>query len=114
MNNVDFDLSNGNTLVNGVVIAPLDINEFINTTKLNNLKFEDVSRNDDWPVYGLEVSIQNQNFWLNISFGNNKTKSAWLSWDGGITSPKGYNTTEKELISDKNALTKFIKKIINK
>lgn len=101
-------------MINGCVAAPLDLDDFIRALNANNIPFANTTRNADWPTYGIKVSIQNQSYWGSFSFHEKKFDSAWLSWDGGITSRKGYNTTEKELIADKNALSKFMANIIGK
>lgn len=114
MKNVELDLKNGKLLIDGCVIAPLGLDDFISVTNQKAIKFDEVTRNADWPMYGSEVSIQNQKFWMNVSFNQKKFDSVWLSWNGGVVAKKGYDTTEKELISDKNSLSNLMKKVFQK
>jgi hypothetical protein len=37
-----------------------------------------------------------------------------FAWNDGISSKKGYEATENELINDKNKLTRFLEKIVGK
>ena len=114
MNDAKIDLITGNIVVNGVSIAPLTLDEFLRITIQHNIKFKKNIPNEGWSNFGLGVTINNQDFGLNISYSKNELYSTWFSWAGGISEKKGYDTTEKELIADKNSLSKFLTKIIGK
>lgn len=114
MKNVEFDFTKGLILIEGYVVAPLNLDDFLRVTEQHLIETKDCTRNQDWPTYGLETKINVQDFWMNVSFHQKELHSVWFLWNGGIAGKKGYDTTENELITDKNSLTKILVKIIGK
>lgn len=114
MSNMQLDVSSGKISIDGHLVAPMNLSGFECAIKANGIEAQDCTRNEGWPTFGLEVKIDGQEFWMNISFKGNELYSVWLSWNGGISEKKGYDTTERELISDKNALSKFLSRKIGK
>ena len=114
MTNTTFDLKNGYVLIDGHIIAPLNLTDFLITASQNKIDVKDLERNEGWPIYGLDTKINAEVFWMNIAYENNALYSLYASWNGGICGKKNYDTTERELISDKNALSKIVEKVIGK
>ena len=59
-------------------------------------------------------SLNEFEFGINFIFENYCMKSVWLSWDGGNTKKYGYNSTENQLIFDKNSLARLLTKVLEK
>jgi hypothetical protein len=114
MKKISFDTKNGYLLLDGIMMAPLDESEFIKIAKENDIKIEDNKTNTY--VHNLSTcgSLNEFEFGINFTFKNYCMKSVWLSWDGGNTKKYGYKTTEKQLISDKNSLTKLLAEVLGK
>lgn len=111
---ISFDTKNGYLLLDGIMMAPLNEYEFIQIAKENNVETEDNKTNTY--VHNLSTcgSLNEFEFGINFTFENYCMKSVWLSWDGGNTKKYGYNTTEKQLIADKNRLAKLFAKVLGK
>lgn len=114
MKKVSFDTKNGYLLLDGIMMAPLDEFEFIKTAKENDIEIEDNKTNTY--VHNLSTcgSLNEFEFGINFTFENYCMKSVWLSWDGGNTKKYGYNTTENQLIDDKNRLANLLAKVLGK
>ena len=94
--------------------APLNESEFIKIAKENNIEIEDNETNTYVPNLSTCGSLNEFEFGINFTFENYCMKSVWLSWDGGNTKKYGYNTTEYQLIADKNRLANLLTKVLEK
>ena len=94
--------------------APLNESEFIKIAKENNIEIEDNETNTYVPNLSTCGSLNEFEFCINFTFENYCMKSVWLSWDGGNTKKYGYNTTEYQLIADKNRLANLLTKVLGK
>ena len=114
MKKVSFDTRNGYILLDGIMMAPLNESDFIKIAKENDIEIEDNKTNTY--VHNLSTcgSLNEFDFGINFIFENYCMKSVWLSWDGGNTKKYGYNSTENQLISDKNNLTRLLAKVLEK
>ena len=114
MKKVSFDTKNGYLLLDGIMMAPLNESYFIKIAKENDIEIEDNKTNTF--VHNLSTcGILNEfEFGINFIFENYCMKSVWLSWDGGNTKKYGYNSTENQLISDKNNLARLLAKVLEK
>ena len=114
MKKVSFDTKNGYLLLDGIMMAPLNESYFIKIAKENDIEIEDNKTNTF--VHNLSTcGILNEfEFGINFIFENYCMKSVWLSWDGGNTKKYGYNSTENQLISDKNNLARLLAKVLKK
>ena len=114
MKKVSFDTRNGYLLLDGIMMAPLNESDFIKIAKENDIEIEDNKTNTY--VHNLSTcgSLNEFEFGINFIFENYCMKSVWLSWDGGNTKKYGYNSTENQLISDKNNLTRLLAKVLEK
>jgi hypothetical protein len=114
MKKISFDTKNGYLLLDSIMMAPLNESEFIKTAKENDIEIEDKKTNTY--VHNLSTcgSLNEFEFGINFTFENYCMKSVWLSWDGGNTKKYGYDTTENQLISDKNRLAKLLAKVLGK
>ena len=114
MKKVSFDTRNGYLLLDGIMMAPLNESDFIKIAKENDIEIEDNKTNTY--VHNLSTcgSLNEFDFGINFIFENYCMKSVWLSWDGGNTKKYGYNSTENQLISDKNNLTRLLAKVLEK
>lgn len=114
MKKISFDTKNGYLLLDNIMIAPLNEYEFIKIAKENNIEIEK-NRTNTY-VHNLSTcgSLNEFEFGINFNFENYCMTSVWLSWDGGNTKKYGYSTTEKQLISDKNSLTRLLAKVLEK
>lgn len=114
MKKISFDTKNGYLLLSGAIIAPLNEYEFTKTAEENNIEIEKNQTNTY--VHNLSTcgKLNEFEFGINFTFENYYMTSVWLSWDGGNTKKYGYNTTEKQLISDKNSLTKLLAEVLGK
>jgi len=111
---IAFDLNNGNVTANGAVIAPLSLSAFLQINAAKRLGAQEVFKTNGRVKYGLTAKISDRIFGMNIAFAESTIDSIYLSWDGGNSGKKGYDATEKELISDKNSLSKMLAKILGK
>jgi hypothetical protein len=114
MNKVEFNALTGSISINGIIVAPLNLNDFLVLVNSNKIEVEKDVLSGGWRNFGLNVKIMDQDFGLNISFDEDLLYMVWFAWKGGISSRKGYEATENELINDKNKLTRFIEKITGK
>lgn len=114
MKKVSFDTRNGYILLDGIMMAPLNESDFIKIAKENDIEIEDNKTNTY--VHNLSTcgSLNEFDFGINFIFENYCMKSVWLSWDGGNTKKYGYNSTENQLISDKNNLTRLLARVLEK
>lgn len=114
MKKVSFDTRNGYLLLDGIMMAPLNESDFIKIAKENDIEIEDNKTNTY--VHNLSTcgSLNEFDFGINFIFENYCMKSVWLSWDGGNTKKYGYNSTENQLISDKNNLTRLLARVLEK
>ena len=96
------------------MMAPLNESEFIKIAKENDIEIEDNKTNTY--VHNLSTcgSLNEFEFGINFTFENYCMKSVWLSFDGGNTKKYGYNTTDYQLIADKNRLANLLAKVLKK
>ena len=114
MKKVSFDTRNGYLLLDGIMMAPLNESDFIKIAKENDIEIEDNKTNTY--VHNLSTcgNLNEFEFGINFTFENYCMMSVWLSWDGGNTKKYGYNSTENQLISDKNNLTRLLARVLEK
>ncbi|WP_162995562.1 hypothetical protein [Janthinobacterium agaricidamnosum] len=114
MKKISFDTRNGYLLLDGIMMAPLNESDFIKFAKENDIEIENNKTNTY--VHNLSTcgSLNEFEFGINFIFENYCMKSVWLSWDGGNTKKYGYNSTENQLISDKNSLARLLAKVLKK
>jgi hypothetical protein len=55
----------------------------------------------------IDVHILVHKFWMYIYFVRNEMKLCQFYWNGGILNSKGFEVTVRELLADKNSLTKL-------
>lgn len=96
------------------MIAPLKECEFIKTAKENKIEIENNKTNTCIRNLSTCGSLNEFEFGINFIFENYCMKSVWLSWDGGNTKKYGYNSTENQLIFDKNSLARLLTKVLEK
>ena len=114
MKKISFDTKNGYLLLKDVMIAPLKECEFIKTAKENKIEIENNKTNTCIRNLSTCGSLNEFEFGINFIFENYCMKSVWLSWDGGNTKKYGYNSTENQLIFDKNSLARLLTKVLEK
>lgn len=114
MKKISFDTKNGYLLLKDVMIAPLKECEFIKTAKENKIEIENKKTNTCIRNLSTCGSLNEFEFGINFIFENYCMKSVWLSWDGGNTKKYGYNSTENQLIFDKNSLARLLTKVLEK
>lgn len=114
MNKITIDASRGILFLNDVPIAPLSIVQLRHNLLLAKATAEEILPSIDYITFGLDGSIKGEEFGVNITYQKNALVSVWLAWDGGIVQKKGYETSERELIADKNRLTKFMSRLLGK
>jgi len=114
MKKISFDTKNGYLLLSGIIIAPLNEYEFTKTAEENKIEIENNQTNTY--VHNLSTcgKLNEFEFGINFTFENYCMTSVWLSWDGGNTKKYGYNTTENQLIADKNSLAKLLSEVLGK
>jgi len=114
MKKISFDTKNGYLLLSGIIIAPLNEYEFTKTAEENKIEIENNQTNTY--VHNLSTcgKLNEFEFGINFTFENYCMTSVWLSWDGGNTKKYGYNTTENQLIADKNSLAKLLAEVFGK
>ena len=114
MKKISFDTKNGYLLLKDAMIAPLKECEFIKTAKENKIEIENKKTNTCIRNLSTCGSLNEFEFGINFIFENYCMKSVWLSWDGGNTKKYGYNSTENQLIFDKNSLARLLTKVLEK
>jgi hypothetical protein len=114
MNKLTFSTHDGNILINGQVVAPLSLSDFKMVAEKYRVAYEEFSPNIGWITIGIDVELSSNEFGMNIFYNENILKMCSFSWGGGTSALKGYDTTEGELISDKNKLTKLVARILSK
>ena len=114
MKKVSFDTKNGYLLLDGIMMAPLNESEFIKIAKENKIEIENKKTNTCIRNLSTCGSLNEFEFGINFIFENYCMKSVWLSWDGGNTKKYGYNSTENQLIFDKNSLARLLTKVLEK
>lgn len=114
MNRISFDTSVGTLLLDGTPIAPLPIQSFRNLLTTVLPRADEFRPNDDFTTFGFEGNFDGEAFGINITYSGDIFDSAWLAWDGGISKIRGYNISKNELIADKNRLTRFLSKALEK
>ena len=114
MKKISFDTKNGYLLLKDVMIAPLKECEFIKIAKENKIEIENKKTNTCIRNLSTCGSLNEFEFGINFIFENYCMKSVWLSWDGGNTKKYGYNSTENQLIFDKNSLARLLTKVLEK
>ena len=114
MKKVSFDTRNGYLLLDGIMMAPLNEYDFIKIAKENDIEIENNKTNTYVRNLSTCGSLNEFEFGINFIFENYCMKSVWLSWDGGNTKKYGYNSTENQLISDKNNLARLLAKVLEK
>lgn len=114
MKKISFDTKNGYILLDNIVIAPLGEIEFIERSI--KYKFEIMTNQTNTHIHNFSTfgTLNEFEFGVNFIFENSFMKSIWLFWDGGNSKKYGYNTTENQLIADKNNLAKLLAKIFDK
>lgn len=96
------------------MMAPLNEYDFIKIAKENDIEIENNKTNTYVRNLSTCGSLNEFEFGINFIFENYCMKSVWLSWDGGNTKKYGYNSTENQLISDKNNLARLLAKVLEK
>ena len=96
------------------MMAPLNEYDFITIAKENDIEIENNKTNTYVRNLSTCGSLNEFEFGINFIFENYCMKSVWLSWDGGNTKKYGYNSTENQLISDKNNLARLLAKVLEK
>lgn len=114
MKKIFFNTKNGYLLLDDIIIAPLNESEFIKITKENDIEIEKNETNTHMHNLSTCGSLNEFEFGINFIFENYCMTSVWLSWDGGNTKKYGYNTTEKQLLADKNRLVKLLVIVLGK
>ena len=114
MKKVSFDTRNGYLLLDSIMMAPLNEYDFIKIAKENDIEIENNKTNTYVRNLSTCGSLNEFEFGINFIFENYCMKSVWLSWDGGNTKKYGYNSTENQLISDKNSLARLLAKVLEK
>lgn len=114
MSHLKFSIADGKILMDGKTIAPLDFIDFKIIANRIGINFYESSPMKRWKNIGLDVEFSSNKFGMTMSYEEGKLYSCWFGWDGGISKLKGYETTERELIADKNLLTKIMVKNLNK
>lgn len=95
-------------------MAPIDEFEFNKNAKENKIEIENNKTNTYVHTLSTIGKLNEFEFGINFTFENSLIKNFWLSWDGGNTKNYGYNTTENQLIADKNSLAKLLTKIFDR
>ena len=111
---ISFDIKNGHLLLDSILMAPLNESEFIKIAKANKIEIKNNQTNTFVHTLSTCGELNEFEFGMNFTFENSSMKNVWLSWDGGNTRKYGYNTTECQLIADKNNLEKLLTKIFNR
>lgn len=112
MSTFEINIFRGVIEVKGAVIAPLDIDGTrVGCVKMKLPIVEHDAKNG-WKKIMANISINNEIFGMNMNFFNGKLQSIWFSWLGGKVGKKGYNASERDLIEDKNKLSKLMAKSI--
>ncbi len=114
MNNILFASSSGSLAINTVTIAPKSLSEIRDAFSCLGLVVREMHPTSDLVSFALSGEFHGEQFGIYITYKGEELYSAWLAWDGGITRKKGYETTEKELLVDKNQLSRLFSKIIGK
>lgn len=114
MNTIAIDLSSGALLVGATVIAPKSIDEFRQTVLGLGLSIREMVPNAGFITFGMSGTWCGETFGINITYHDGVLQPVWLAWAGGIKSKKGYETTEVELVADKNRLSKLLSKYFKK
>jgi hypothetical protein len=68
MDGAVFDTLTGTISINGVVVAPLNCDDFLMVINSNKIEVEKNVLSNGLRNFGLNVKIMDQNFGLNISF----------------------------------------------
>ena len=114
MKKISFDIKNGYFLLDNILMAPLNESAFIKNAKENKIEIENNQTNTYVHILSTCGKLNEFEFGINFTFENSSMKNVWLSWDGGNTKKNGYNTTESQLIADKNNLAKLLAKIFDR
>jgi hypothetical protein len=101
MNNIIFSNMDGKILLDGEIIAPLSLSDFMLVSKKMAIIHEETQRN-----------ILKHKFRMYISFVQNEMKLCQFYWNGGILNSKGFEVTVRELLADKNSLTKLFREAL--
>jgi hypothetical protein len=107
MNNIIFSNMDGKILLDGEIIAPLSLSDFMLVSKKMAIIHEETRRKGEWRMVRIDVNILKHKFWMYISFVQNEMKLCQFYWNGGILNSKGFEVTVRELLADKNSLTKL-------
>jgi hypothetical protein len=110
MNNINFSTDDGKVLLDDAIVAPLSLSNFRIIAEERKIKYGEYQPSAGWITIAMDVNILSDKFGMNISYNENNLMACWFGWDAGISSLKGYETSEKELIADKNSLSKIISK----
>lgn len=114
MNTIHLDPSSGSLSLDSVAIAPKSVGQLRDAFSRLGLAVREMHPNNDLVAFALSGELRGEEFGINITYRNEELHSVWLAWDGGITKKKGYETSEKELLTDKNQLSRFVSKILGK
>lgn len=96
------------------MVAPSNEFEFVKKAKENKIEIENNQTNTHVHTLSTFGELNEFEFCINFTFENYLIKNVWLSWDGGNTKIYGYDTTENQLIADKNSLAKLLTKILDR
>lgn len=114
MNYIHLDAASGSLSLNSVTIAPKSLSDFRDAVSRLGFVVREMHPNNDFVTFSLSGKLKDEEFGIDITYEGEKLYSVWLAWDGGITKKKGYETSEKELLIDKNQLSRFLSKILGK
>lgn len=114
MKNIKINIEDGTFSIDNTIVAPLDKFTFLDTINKNHIPFEKINSNSITDNFSLDGKIKEYEFGVKLFFKDESIEILWLAWDGGNSKKFGYNTTEDQLISDKNHLTKLLNEIFNK
>lgn len=112
---MEIDVLSGNVLLDHLTILPLGEMDFL----LAAGQF--FTNKNNYPVeLGLtsytngDVKFGSSFFQLEIWFRDSNLEMLSMDWLGGITKEKGWNSSDSDLIHDKNSLTRLVRKMVGK
>ncbi|MYN29377.1 hypothetical protein [Duganella levis] len=114
MKTININVVSGSLDAAGVVIAPLNLDMTRVALEEAGIVFNENSKDGGWTSISAIVSMAGQSFGMNIEFKGKKLFSIDLRWRDGAAEKKGYDASEKDLIADKNSLSRLIEKKIAK
>lgn len=109
-----FNTESGQLMLNNIHVAPFDEQKFIVNMKENAIDIEKHTTGTHIRNFSTSRSLKGLEFGINFIFDCAHMQSVWMSWDGGNTKKYGYDTTESQLLSDKDTLVKLLSKSFNR